>query len=98
MGSVDRSEARTRARGPRADFRRLRRHFVRLALAIVGGVVLYLAYFFAEGTLSERALEKCGQTQRQTGTVITVEWRWWTPGYVCVFLDDSGRVVEKRPP
>lgn len=46
------------------------------------GVVLttllvgYLAFFFTEGTLSERALEKCAQDPHPPTSSITVRWDW----------------------
>jgi hypothetical protein len=55
-------------------------------------------FFFTEGTLSERALEKCAQDPSVPTSSITVRWEWWRPGYVCVYLDDDGRIVEERRP
>jgi hypothetical protein len=72
-----------------------------LLIAVVPVTALlvgYLAFFFTEGTLSERALEECAQDPNVPTSSITVRWEWWRPGYVCVYLDDAGRVVEERRP
>jgi hypothetical protein len=73
-------------------------------VVFIAGIVLttllvgYLIFFFTEGTLSERALEQCAHDPHLPTSSITVRWDWWRPGYICVYLDDSGRVVEERRP
>jgi hypothetical protein len=70
-----------------------------ITLLVVIAVLLgYLVFFFTEGALSERALERCAQDPRLPTSSITVRWDWWPPGYVCVFRDGAGRVVEEHRP
>jgi hypothetical protein len=72
-----------------------------LVLVLLTALVFYLAYFFIEGTLSEDALNKCSRSPNPADhptSHVTVEWRWWKPGYVCLFLDDNGRVVAEHRP
>ena len=68
-----------------------------VAAVVLAAVVLRLAFFFAEGVASERALDDCAfRPHRGSGT--SVRWTWSPPGYVCVYSDGRGRVLyEERP-
>ena len=82
---------------------RLSRGRRRLALAGVLLVAVAVAALALAGVDSSRdAMDDCTATPPSgasaPGTVVAVDWEWFPPGYVCVFVDQNGREVERRRP
>jgi hypothetical protein len=63
--------------------------------AVILGVVVYTIR-------EERASTECGFTppsrEELPGTGWHVDWEWTPPGFICVYTDDRGNVVARRPP
>ena len=77
----------------------------RIWYAVIGAVVLlavlaavYIVYSMRE----ERASTACEFTppgrEELPGSGSHVDWEWWPPGFVCVYTEDSGKVVGRRRP
>jgi hypothetical protein len=64
-------------------------------LTVVFGIVVY-------AIREERASTACGFTppgrEELPGSGSRAEWEWWPPGFVCLYTDHRGRVVDRRRP
>lgn len=76
----------------------------RFVLAVILLVALALAAVAVASVGSSRgAMDECTATPPERagsdpGTIVSVDWEWFPPGYVCVFADRNGRELERRRP